>query len=73
MRIFFNRSFNDFMNASVMTKMNYFYTLALQDTAHDIDGGVMPVKERCGGDQSDFVYRGVAHSRKGREKLMNVS
>jgi hypothetical protein len=28
---------------------------ALQDAAHDIDGGIVPVEERSGGDEAHFM------------------
>jgi hypothetical protein len=36
--------------------MDHFGTGALDDTPHDIDGGIVTVKERTGGKDSNFVF-----------------
>ena len=35
--------------------MNYFRVAALHDAAHDVEGGVVAIKERGGSDETDFV------------------
>jgi hypothetical protein len=55
--IFFDSTFNDVCNTSVMTKMNDLGTFGLQDPAHDIDGRIMPVEQTGGGYNSDFIDR----------------
>ena len=46
LHIFFNSTFNNFCNTSVMTKMNYFCAFALHYPAHNIYCRIMPVKQR---------------------------
>src|ERR1700759_2270870 len=71
--IFFDRTFDDLGDAPVVPQMNDLRSLGLQDPAHDIDGGIMPVEQCCGRDQADLMYRGVAHGIKVIKKLANVS
>jgi hypothetical protein len=42
---------------------------ALQDAPHDVDGGVMPVEQAGGGDETDLVGRAVL----GQRLVMAVS
>jgi hypothetical protein len=39
--------------------MDDFGAHALQDAAHDVDGGIVPIKQTGGGDKTDFVGRAV--------------
>jgi hypothetical protein len=45
LHIFFNCRFRNFMNASVVAKMNDFCSPGLQNPAHNIDGSIMTVEE----------------------------
>src|SRR5450631_3277882 len=40
-----------------MPKVNDFGAGCLQNSPHDVDGGVMPVKQRCRGDKPNLVLR----------------
>jgi hypothetical protein len=44
--------------------MDDLRTLGLQDAAHDIDGGVMPVEKSGSRNQPNFMFRGIAHNHK---------
>ncbi len=55
LNIFFNGTFHNFMNTSVMTQVNDLRALALKDASHDIDCRVMPVEERGGRYNPDLV------------------
>ena len=37
-----------------MAEMNDLRTLALQNAAHDIDGGIVPVKQGSGSNDTNF-------------------
>jgi hypothetical protein len=39
--------------------MNYLCSGGLNDAAHDVDGGIMAVKQTCGGYNPDFMDRPV--------------
>jgi len=57
LRVFFNSGFYNFLNAAVMPQVDDLGSLLLQDTAHDIDGGVVSVKETGRGYYADGVVR----------------
>src|SRR6185437_9476841 len=61
LHVFFDGAFHDLGDRTVVTQVDDLGALGLHDPAHDIDGGIVPVKKSRGGDQPDFVYRGVAH------------
>ena len=42
---------------TVVPQVNHFDPGPLQDTAKDVDRGIMPVEKRRGGDDPDIVYR----------------
>ena len=48
--IFLNRGGYNFLCGTVVSKMYNFSTGALHDTAHDIDCGIVAIKQRGGGD-----------------------
>ena len=35
--------------------MDHLRAHALQDATHDVDGGIVPVKQTCGGDKAHFL------------------
>jgi hypothetical protein len=39
--------------------MDDFRARVLENPSHDIDGRVMAVKQRCGGNDLDGVFRGI--------------
>lgn len=59
LHILFDRRFHDLRYGPVVSEMDDLGPHALQDPAHDVDGGVMAVKKTCGGDQANFVMGGV--------------
>jgi len=42
--IFFNSAFYDFEHAAVVSEVNDLGTFALQDAAHDINGGIVAIE-----------------------------
>ncbi len=53
--IFGDGGIDDFLNGSVMAEVNNFHTGVLQNPSHDVDGCIMTVKKRGGGDHPDVV------------------
>ena len=53
--IFFDGTVHDLVYRAVVSQMDDFATRALQDAAHDVDGGVVAVKKGGGGDDADGV------------------
>ena len=62
LHIFLDGAFNDLVHAAVMTQVDDFGALALQDAAHDVDGGIVSIKKAGGGNNADFVLRSVRHN-----------
>src|SRR5687768_1829669 len=78
--IFFNRGFYNFLHRTVMAQVDDLRSFALHDAAHNINSGVMPVKQACSGHYPDrgsdfrtciFTHKGVIS--KISKKLMLVS
>ena len=46
---------DDFFDRAVVTEMDHLGPLRLQDAAHDVDGGIVTVKQRCCGHETHFV------------------
>ena len=65
--ILLNRTIDHFIDTAVMPQVNDFTTRPLHDAPHDVDGGIVPVKEARCGDDSDLVLgvirRGLFHRR----------
>ena len=65
--IFLNRTIDHFIDTAVMPQVNDFTARPLHDAPHDVDGGIVPVKEARCGDDSDLVLgvirRGLFHRR----------
>jgi hypothetical protein len=40
-----------------MPQVDNFYACILEDTAHDVYGCIMAIKERCGSHHPDMVFR----------------
>ena len=47
------------VDAAVVAQVDHFGAHALQDAAHDVDGGVVAVEQRCGGDEAHLVRGAV--------------
>jgi hypothetical protein len=45
LNVLFDSRFGNFMYTSVVTQMNDFDAFGLQDSSHDIDGGIVPVEK----------------------------
>src|SRR5690606_39030401 len=59
MGVFFNGAFYYFVDAPVMPQVDDLRAFGLEDPAHDIDGGIMAVKEGRGRDDPDsWWYNG---------------
>ena len=55
LHVFLNGGVHDFLHRAVVAEVDDFRPRRLQDAPHDVDGGVVPVEERGGGDEADFV------------------
>ena len=53
--VFLQGGVDDFLHRAVMAEMDDLHAGGLEDAAHDVDGGIVAVKERGGGDETDFV------------------
>ena len=51
--VLFHRGFRDFLHRSVVAQVDDFGTLLLEDAPHDVDGRVVAVEERGGGDEAE--------------------
>ena len=51
-RIFLQRGAHDVFDAAVVAEMHNFCALRLDQPAHDVDGGVVPVEQAGGGDET---------------------
>ena len=43
------------LDAAVVAEVDHLGALGLQDAAHDVDGRIVTVEQRCGGDETDGV------------------
>ena len=59
LRIFLQRCSHDIVDGTVMAKVNHFRAVRHQDTAHDVDRGVVAVKQGSCGHKAYFVSRFV--------------
>ena len=50
--IFLNGSIYDFLDRAIVGEMNDLGTTGLQDTAHDVDGGIMPIEKTCSSNEA---------------------
>lgn len=62
MHIFFYGTFYNLMHAAVVAQVDDLRTLALQNTPHDIDGGIVAVKQTGGGNNSYFFGNRFVHT-----------
>ena len=51
-RIFLDRGAHDVRNAAVVAEVHDLRALRLQQAADHVDGGIVPVEQRCGGDEA---------------------
>jgi hypothetical protein len=58
--IFFNGSIDDFLNRSIVSQMDDFDARILQDSAHDINGRIMAIEKRGGGNDA-YMVRGFVN------------
>ena len=54
-----DRGVDDFLHGPVVAEVDDLGALRLQDAAHDVDRGVVPVEQRRSGDEPDGMRRGV--------------
>ena len=59
LHVFLQRSSHHIVHRAVVPQMHHFHAHAHKNTAHDVDGGVMPVKKRSRRDKTHFVRRAV--------------
>ena len=57
--IFLDGAVDHFIDAPVVSKVNDLASGSLHDAAHDVDGGIVPVKQARSRDDSDVVLGGV--------------
>src|ERR1051326_2779801 len=55
LRVFLDGAVNNLFHAAVMSKVNYLCTACLNNSAHDVDSGIVPVKQRSGSNYTEFV------------------
>jgi hypothetical protein len=66
-RIFLDGSSNHIFDRAIVPQVNDFGTLRLQNPAHDVDGGIVPVEKTGGGHKSHrCAVQGVQTRRRGR-------
>ncbi len=63
--ILLNGALNHLVDGPVMAQVDDFASRTLQDAPHDVDGGVVAVKQRSGCDDADGVVRGRSGGRGG--------
>ena len=51
---------NDLADRTVVPQMDHLRAAGLEDAPHDVDRGIVPVEQRGGGDQADFLLGLVA-------------
>ena len=68
--IFLNGGIHHFFNTAVVTKVNHFYTSALNDATHNIYGGIVTIKKRGGGNNSDIIFRNIRFNKVHFEKTL---
>src|SRR5688572_732020 len=61
MHVFFNCRFYNFVNTSIMSKVNNFRPFALQNAPHKVSCSMMPAKVRCRRHNTDFTSRYMRH------------
>ncbi len=54
--VFLNGGVDDFVYRAVVSEMNDFGSGGLNNTAHDVDGGIVAIKQRSGGNDTDMVF-----------------
>ena len=59
LRILLNGGGDDLLDAAIVAEMDHLCARRLQDTTHDVDRGVVAVKERGRRDDSDRIVLGV--------------
>jgi hypothetical protein len=60
--IFFDGALHDLGYRPVMSQVNDLRAFRLQQAPHDIDRGVMTIEKGGGGNEADFMDRGIAHN-----------
>jgi hypothetical protein len=55
LHVFLNGTFHDLSNGTVMAEMDDLCTFALHDAAHDINSGIMSIKQTGCSNDPDFI------------------
>ena len=53
--VLLDRGVDDLLDRAVVAEMDHLGPLRLQDAAHDVDGGIVTVKQRRCGHETHFV------------------
>jgi len=59
MRVFLERAVHDLLHRAVVSQMDHLAAHGLQDATHDVDRGVVAVKQRGGGNEPHLVGRAI--------------
>ncbi len=55
MHIFLDRGVDDFGDRTIVTEVDDFGARGLQDAAHDIDRGIVPIEQAGRGDEANLA------------------
>ena len=56
LHIFLDGGIHNLLHRAVVPHVDDFGAGALQNTAHDVDGRVVAIKQRSSGNEADFVF-----------------
>ena len=59
LHVFLQGRIDDLLHRAVMAEMDDLRARGLQDAAHDVDRGIVPVEQRGGGDEAHLVLGSV--------------
>ena len=57
--VFLDGRIHDFLHTSIVSQMNHLNSCRLDNSAHDVDGGIVAIKKGGGGHDSNFVYGNI--------------
>jgi hypothetical protein len=56
MCVFLDGRVHHFLHTAVVAQVNYLHTRSLDDPAHDVDGGIVPIEQAGGCYNAHFVF-----------------
>jgi hypothetical protein len=59
--VLLNGTINHGLRRLIVAKVNHFCSRGLNQATHDVDGGIVAVKQRGCGDDTDWTSRGLEH------------